>query len=194
MQSPSILPPSLLPTPMSWSKSNVMGMVFNVRGVEDKVASASTNILSNSLKTNVCVMLIGIVDTWFMEQLMGTNYWCCPLCKMALIFVIDSNRDSSFAIIAIKELTFASMVIFHFASNGGFGSIFTFLIIGCCLVFCCSPTNHTPMLMHSIISQLYTKITPKSTSFHSILPVHPFPFDLHSLAPHHSTRLTPTFT
>jgi hypothetical protein len=48
--------------------------------------------------------------------------------------------------------------------------------------------------MRSIISQLYTRITPESTSFHSILPLGFFPFDLHSLVPHHFIRLTPTFT
>jgi hypothetical protein len=39
-----------------------MGMVFNVKGVKDKVISVSTNILANSLRACAYVMHAEVVD------------------------------------------------------------------------------------------------------------------------------------
>jgi hypothetical protein len=96
-----------------------------------------------SLKTGACVMLVGVANIRFMEHFLNTNFWCCLLCNMALIFAIDSTKDSIFAIPATKESTFALMIAFYYVSSEGFDSIFTFLIVGCYFVLCCSPQPNT---------------------------------------------------
>ncbi len=64
--------------------------------MENKVVSASTNILDNSLRTGACVMLVGIVNIRFMEHFLNGNSWCCLLANMALIFAIDSTKRFHF--------------------------------------------------------------------------------------------------
>jgi hypothetical protein len=51
---------------MSWFR-DLMGMVFNVRGVKDKVASVGKNIYVNSLRTCASVMHVEVADIRFMK-------------------------------------------------------------------------------------------------------------------------------
>jgi hypothetical protein len=71
-------------------------------------------------------MFAGVVDIRFMEHFLRTNFWCCLLYNMTLIFAIDSTRDSIFSILATRESTFALMIAFYLYLIKGFGSIFTF--------------------------------------------------------------------
>jgi len=86
-------------------------------GGENKVVSASTNILANSLKANACVMSAIIANVGPMEHSLGGNSYCYLFANMALIFAINFTKDSTFAIPTTKESTFASMVAFHSTYN-----------------------------------------------------------------------------
>ncbi len=176
------------------SHKNHILALWNARGVENKVVSASRSILVTSLRVIAFVMPTWVSDAKFLYiNSRSGNSRCHLLCNMALIFAIESMKDPTFAILNTKVSTFASMATFHFTFNGGFSYIFFFcrkLLPHALLV---NTTNHTPMLMHSLISHRHTLELHPSTSFHSIHPLGPFPFYLCSLVPPHSTRLTFTF-
>jgi hypothetical protein len=119
------------------SHKNHILALCNVRGMEDKVVSASTSILVMSLRASAFIMPTWVVDARLLYiNFQGGNSLWCLLCNMALIFAIKSIKDSTFAILTTKASTFASMVAFHFASNGGFNYIFSFFVASCCPMLC----------------------------------------------------------
>ncbi len=146
-------------------------------GVEDKVVGVSTSILVTFLRIGTFVMPTWVVDARLLYiNSWGCNSRCYLFCNMALIFTIESIKDSTFALLATKASTFVSMVAFHFASNGSFTYIFSYFVTSCCPMICWSPqpTTHPCKCIPLYPIDIHWKLHP-SISFHSILPL-PFHF------------------